>query len=499
MHRIEWSYGSDQGSCFSADGLLHLPIHVAEAKEKYSVALMPRHALLLSNEGAQLLPAGECTNTEGLSLTWHPSTYIHYKTDVSDFNSDTITIKKEPPNLLTTPQGQKYTIGDTPFLIGRHHSCNLSLNDTQASLFHCALLRVDNGIRVIDMASAKGTLIDSVRIQQAIIIHRAIITVGRTRLLLAKDDTISLLAKLPSKPMQNLREQIKRVAPTNLPVLITGESGTGKDIVANEIHATSGRNGPMICINAATVSPSLAASELFGHVRGAFTGADRNHMGAFMRAHRGTLFLDEIAELSLSVQAELLRAVELGRIQRLGETQETEVDVRIVAASHRDLAARVRANAFREDLYHRLCVFPIIVPPLRERRSDIDAITEQFFATQASQFHLSLAARNKLIRHDWQGNVRELLNTLRRACAFAKTYRIEGTDIKFLPPLSKNSELDDVIIQRVLKTFDRTDSVAITAQKLGIRRSTVHRILNNRRRAQRQGTIIKFDSIDDDA
>ena len=224
-----------------------------------------------------------------------------------------------------------------------------------------------------------------------------------------------------SAAMQAVRELIARVAPTGATVLITGETGTGKELVARAIHKNSPRaSKPFVAVNCAAFTETLLESELFGHEKGAFTGADRARQGLFEAAHQGTLFLDEVAEMSPAAQAKLLRVVTDGQVLRLGNTQPRKVDVRLLAATHRDLAQRVNEGLFRQDLYYRLAVVPIAILPLRERREDIAVLSELFVRQMALELKqpkrtLMPQALAKLRSYDFPGNVRELRNLIERA------------------------------------------------------------------------------------
>ena len=224
-----------------------------------------------------------------------------------------------------------------------------------------------------------------------------------------------------SAAMQAVRELIGRVAPTDATVLITGETGTGKELVARAIHKNSPRaSKPFVAVNCAAFTETLLESELFGHEKGAFTGADRSRQGLFEAAHEGTLFLDEVAEMSPAAQAKLLRVVTDGQVLRLGTTQPRKVDVRLLAATHRDLPQRVRDGLFRQDLYYRLAVVPIAIPPLRERREDIAVLSELFVRQVSMELKLPRRtlmpqALEKLRSYDFPGNVRELRNLIERA------------------------------------------------------------------------------------
>ncbi|MCX7654949.1 MAG: sigma 54-interacting transcriptional regulator [Treponemataceae bacterium] len=224
-----------------------------------------------------------------------------------------------------------------------------------------------------------------------------------------------------SKPMRALFNMMERIYDKTTPVLILGESGTGKELIAHAIHYNSPRReGPFVKFNCAAIPESLAESELFGHERGAFTGAAEQRIGLFEKAHRGTLFLDEIGELSLSIQAKLLRVLQFQEFQRVGGNKTITVDVRLVAATHRDLGQMVREGRFREDLWYRLNVFPLLVPPLRERGSDILLLADYFVEKYARQYNspvrrISTPAIDALMAYHWPGNVRELENVIERA------------------------------------------------------------------------------------
>jgi two-component system NtrC family response regulator len=229
--------------------------------------------------------------------------------------------------------------------------------------------------------------------------------------------------------MRELRESIGLVARRDVSVLITGESGVGKELVARELHRQSGRaQGPFVAVNCCALTESLLESELFGHERGAFTGALQRKIGRFERAHGGTLFLDEVGDAPLATQAKLLRALQERRFERVGGTGTLEVDVRVVAATNRELRAMRDAGAFREDLFHRLNVFPIHVPPLRERRADLPLIVETLCARRGLALSWTDAAIARLEAHPWPGNVRELENALERLAIFCAGRRVVGLE-----------------------------------------------------------------------
>jgi two-component system, NtrC family, response regulator HydG len=240
-----------------------------------------------------------------------------------------------------------------------------------------------------------------------------------------------------SASMQQAYDLIERVARTDASVLITGETGTGKEVVAQTIHALSRRSKqPFVPVDCGAVSANLIESELFGHERGSFTGAERLHKGYFERAHRGTLFLDEITEMPVELQVKLLRVLETSAVSRVGGTDSIKVDVRIVAATNRRLEEAVATGKLREDLLYRLNVFPIELPPLRERGGDVELLAEHFLAelnaAEGTAKHFTAAGRKRLAKHGWPGNLRELKNSVQRAFILAD----EGKGIDVLPVLA---------------------------------------------------------------
>jgi DNA-binding NtrC family response regulator len=308
-----------------------------------------------------------------------------------------------------------------------------------------------------------------------------------------------------TQAMREVREKISRVAPTAATVLITGETGTGKELVARAIHRQSPRAGkPFLAANCAAFAETLLESELFGHERGAFTGADRSRLGLFDAAHEGTLFLDEVAEMSPAAQAKLLRVLTDGQVMRIGSIKTRSVDVRVLTATHRDLEQRVKEGLFREDLYYRLAVVPISIPPLRERTADVSALCDLFLDQIARELkvpkrRLSNAALLRLQAYEFPGNIRELRNLIERAVILSPGEEIgaehfplrttaaasaEGTDngreglmnlgwIERLPPSFdlRNflSTVEKTLIERTLQSTRGAQAEA--ARRLGLSRS----------------------------
>jgi len=246
-------------------------------------------------------------------------------------------------------------------------------------------------------------------------------------------------------PMRSVMAQLERVAASETRICIYGETGTGKELAARTVHEESPRaNGPFVTLNCAAVPPELIESELFGHERGAFTGALQRHIGKFEQAHHGTLLLDEIGDMPLSMQAKLLRVLEEGEVERIGGVKPVMVDVRVLVATHRDLAELVEQEKFRQDLYHRIVVFPIMLPPLRRRMEDIPQLVEHFAAQVCAQngwkpVPFATDAIEALQAYAWPGNVRELRNIVERLLLLATSDVVDAAIVKLALPRTKSS------------------------------------------------------------
>ena len=303
-----------------------------------------------------------------------------------------------------------------------------------------------------------------------------------------------------SPAMQSLKELIERIAPTDATVLVRGESGVGKELVSRAIHFGSDRrNGPFVCMNCAALSETLLESELFGHEKGSFTGAVGRKLGKFEQANRGTLFLDEVGEMSLQVQAKFLRVLEGHPFERVGGGGEIQVDVRVVAATNRDLEKAIEEKKFRQDLFYRLFVVEVAMPTLRDHATDIPMLATHFLnrfveRTGRKITGFSDETMTLLTEYEWPGNVRELQNTIDRAVILARGERIEVGDIQLatLTPTAANTNTGsseakaanrDVTLERlerehILATLERTGwNKSMAAQVLGIERSTLDRKL----------------------
>ena len=336
--------------------------------------------------------------------------------------------------------GARVELGDAPVGVGTDPSNQLALTDPKVSRFHCRVTADDHGLLLTDRASANGTFVAGLRAREVYLADGARVELGDTTIVARiadREDEIELSADERfgdaigrSVAMRRLFAQARRAAPTSASVLLLGETGTGKDVLARAIHDASPRaRGPYVVFDCGAIAPTLIESALFGHVRGAFTGADQDRAGVFEWANGGTIFLDEIGELGPSLQPKLLRALETGTVTRVGATTPISFDARVIAATNRDLAAEVEGERFRADLYYRLAVIVLEVPPLRERLDDVPLLAAHFarglLGPDAPTQHLEVAF-GALRHHRWPGNVRELRNVIERATALTDAADLSG-------------------------------------------------------------------------
>jgi DNA-binding NtrC family response regulator len=324
-------------------------------------------------------------------------------------------------------QGRQMEIDRSPLLIGTHGSCDLRLEDPTVSSRHAELAFRPGGYLLRDLGSRNGILLGGYRVEQLYLSPGMSLTLGRSTIVvidldrrvevpLSRADRFGELVGR-SVAMRDLFAQLEAAARSDSTVLLEGETGTGKELTAEALHQASGRaEGPFEVFDCAAIPSGLAESELFGHVKGAFTGADTTRAGALERAHGGTLFLDEIGELPLALQPKLLRAIESRRFTPVGGSSTRSVDVRFIAATHRSLDHEVRKKAFREDLYYRLAVVRIRVPPLRERIDDLPLLIERLARASGQEGVADrlLGVTPLLQSYTWPGNVRELRNVVER-------------------------------------------------------------------------------------
>ena len=376
------------------------------------------------------------------------------------------------------------------FQIGRTSEDNqLALDDERASRKHAELVRVKtdvNLLAVADLGSKNGTFLNGVQIQREILRGCAVIRIDETLIVVNEirppPDNTTPPPELGNSMALTYAEYCAAVAAgTPLPVLITGPSGAGKDRLAKRIHRRSGRQGPLISVNCATLPSELLASELFGHKKGAFSGADSSRDGLFVTAQNGTLFLDEIADLPFPQQAALLRALQDKRIKPLGADHEIAVDVRIIAATHRDLRALVEKGEFRGDLYARLAGITISLPGLADRREDILPLFRMFLE---EDLPLSPDAAEALLLYNWPFNVRELQHAAQRARAFAKhAGRVDlgllPTEIQSARTQSASVEITGVLGKRQLIALlkEHRGNITNVAKAVGQTRQQIYRRL----------------------
>jgi DNA-binding NtrC family response regulator len=313
-------------------------------------------------------------------------------------------------------------------VIGTHERCDVCLGDPAVSRQHCEIVLVDGGYAIRDLASTNGTFVGDVRVRDVIVDRETKIRVGDTTIRMVPLDR-SVEIPIPARTsfgslvgisaaMRRVFDSLGKVAPTDTTVLLTGESGTGKEVAARTIHDASPRaKGPFVVVDCGALPANLIESELFGHARGAFTGAVRSRVGAFETATGGTIFLDEIGELPVDLQTRLLGVIERRTVTPLGDTASRAVDVRIVAATNRDLRTQINRGAFREDLYFRIAVVTVEMPALRSRPEDIPLYIERFLDETGARgaFTLDDDTIARLRAQSWPGNVRELRNVIERA------------------------------------------------------------------------------------
>jgi transcriptional regulator with GAF, ATPase, and Fis domain len=325
----------------------------------------------------------------------------------------------------------------------------LSLPDETVSRYHCRIYQEGNAYVLEDLGSTNGTFINKVRIKEGYLKPGCQIGIGKTRLEFQSiDERVHIQPSADDRfgdiignnaKMRELFGILDKIAPTDTTVVIEGETGTGKEVVAQTIHQRSRRaDKPFIVFDCSAVPDNLIESELFGHEKGSFTGAIMARQGLFEMANGGTIFLDELGELSLELQPKLLRVLEMREVRRVGGTRSMKVDVRVIAATNRSLEHEVREGRFRQDLYYRLSVVRLFLPPLRDRTEDIPLLVRHFLRdsrfNRDGQGRMRISAMSRdtqeaMLAHGWPGNVRELLNVIERACSFAETDIIELVDL----------------------------------------------------------------------
>jgi DNA-binding NtrC family response regulator len=374
--------------------------------------------------------------------------------------------------------------------IGKDESNDLVIGDRHVSRHHCEIRRTGDGWLLRDLGSRNGTRVGEVEVREGLLRSGATISVGDTHIrFLADEGRPEDVVQSPrarfgdlhgaSARMREVFAVLERVAPTELTVLVRGETGTGKDLAAHALHEASPRaQGPFVVFDCGAVARNLIESELFGHVKGAFTSATDNRVGAFQRASGGTLFLDEIGELELDLQPKLLRALEQRAVQPIGGDAPIEVDVRIIAATHRNLEQLVKRGALREDLFFRLSVVTVQLPALRQRKEDLQPIAERILAA-GSRRKLAIAPETMAILggYDWPGNVRELKNALEAAAALCDEPALQPKHLMFFKPRRREPTIESLPLGgRSLESIERA-AIAQTLRQCGGNKSRTARAL----------------------
>ncbi len=394
------------------------------------------------------------------------------------------------------PRGARDIKLEQTVSIGSAPGAQVRVDDATVSRLHCEVVLRNGEPWVRDLGSKNGTLVGNLMVREARLFEGARLRLGTTEIIVRRTTAPQKMELWPherfgallgrSHSMRAVFALLQRCAQSDAPVLIQGETGTGKDLAARAIHTYSRRNeAPFVVVDCATMSSELIESELFGHVRGAFTGASEDRAGSFEAAHGGTVFLDEIGELPLDLQTRLLRVLETGEVRRLGERTHRHVDVRVISATHRDLRTMVNSETFREDLYFRIAVLPVYIPALRDRPEDIPLLWDNFSTTSSTPPGEELLRQLTLMQ--WPGNVRELRNfVLRHAHGLsAIAGPIESSSMLPAPPLDEPfkelraiwlSHLEKSYFSRLLDRHAR--NVTEVARQAGVDRTHVHRLIN---------------------
>lgn len=379
------------------------------------------------------------------------------------------------------PDARRIRVDREPLTVGADPACDLVLSDRAVSAVHCRFEPGRHGVWVRDLASRNGTWLDGVRTALGRVAPGSRLRLGRTEVFVVdagrRGDARSDGLVAVSPQMIEVLGAVERLAKVPYPALVSGPSGAGKEGIAKALHLRGPRrHAPFVPVNAAAIPRDLVESELFGHERGAFTGADATRRGVFELADRGTLFLDEVAELTLAVQAQLLRVLETWTIRRVGGEQERRVDVRLVCATHRDLRSMVARGTFRADLYYRLVQLRIDIPPLAERPEDVRALAEHFLAQASAELgskRLSADAHEALLAYGWPGNVRELRSVV-LAAATESAGLVQRDDVlRAIERISGEDARRDLSPLGARALVEQHGSIAAAARALGLPRTTL--------------------------
>lgn len=391
-----------------------------------------------------------------------------------------------PPTRIPLPERGELVLGG--LWAGAGGEGRIGIADPAVSAHHARIEVREGRARIVDLGSRNGTWVGGARVEAAALSVGTCAIVGRSALALEESNAGEVILDSGDEPipgaigrstaMRRLAASVHAYAGLTAPVLVRGESGSGKEVVARALHLLSSRrSGPFHAVNLGALPRELAEAELFGNERGAFTGAASAREGYFELADGGTLLLDELGELPLDMQAKLLRVLETGEVRRLGGRNARKVDVRVIAATWAPLEQRIADGTFREDLFHRVAVLMIDVPPLRERRADVPAIAEALLRRSSDFSHkeLSPAAASRLAAESWPGNVRELRNVLFRAAAFAGGSVIDAADVARALNARSSQPPPPSMMDRAtaLSLYEAHGSIAAAARAAGVARETM--------------------------
>jgi len=360
---------------------------------------------------------------------------------------------------------QEWSFDKEEVKIGSMDDNDVVISDDTVSRYHCRIAQEDTGYVLVDQRSTNGTFINKVRVREAFLKPGSIVSVGQSQLRFnAREEEVQIIPSTRDRcagliggnsRMREIYSIIEKIAPTATTVVIDGETGTGKEVVAQAIHSLSPRSrNDLVVFDCGAVPPNLIESELFGHEKGSFTGAMMTRQGLFEQADGGTLFLDELGELPIDLQPKLLRALEQREVRRVGSTKASKVDVRIIAATNRNLEDEVRAGRFRQDLFYRLSVVRLHLPSLRERADDIPLLVNHFLETGSYNSpraggrkvgSIAPEAMTALQNYPWPGNVRELVNVIERAVSFCDS---EALGLSDLPDYVRTAKVSQANIRR---------------------------------------------------
>src|SRR3989338_232700 len=392
--------------------------------------------------------------------------------------------KLKNPQLVLFNKGypsRTYPLWKEATSIGSAPQSDIQIRDPYISAKHCLIEKREDSFFLVDFQSRNGTFLNNILIKETSLTHHSYVQIGKSLLqfeyrTLPKTIDNQFEGMISQNPlMQNVFNTIDKVAKQKTTVIIYGETGTGKELVARAIHKRSDRSRkPFVVINCGAIPKDLLESELFGHVKGAFTGAHENRPGHFMAAHGGTLFLDEVGELPLELQPKLLRVLEQREIKPVGTEKIQKCDVRIIAATHKDLSYMVQEETFREDLFYRLHLVPIYLPPLRDRKEDIPLLVKYF----SKDLPMTSKALKLLVQHYWPGNIRELKNTLERIQITQESPVITEKDIQTILRSAKQKPFAQTLLQmekNLIHDFLEKNewNKSATARALAIPKSTL--------------------------